>query len=96
MLQYWHEGNYEAFYEAVITEDTALDDLGTEQPALLKEFDDKFFTQRDNKMADYIDNLLKTEGSNTYFVVVGTAYFISEYSVIDRLKEKGYKVDSLK
>ncbi len=62
----------------------------------MKEFEDKLFTQRDNKMADYIDNLLKTKGSNTYFVVVGTAHCISEYNVIDRLKEKGYNVDSLK
>ena len=96
MLQYWHEGNYEAFYEAVKAEDKAVDDLGIEQPALTKEFEDKLFTQRDNKMADYIDNLLKTEGSNTYFVVVGSAHYISEYSVIDRLKEKGYKVDFIK
>lgn len=93
MLKYWHDGNYEAFYDAMSAEDTVSAELSAEQQECMKEYEDKLFTQRDNKMAEYIDNLLKAEGSNTFFVVVGTAHYISDYSVIDRLEEKGYSVD---
>ncbi len=53
-------------------------------------------TKRDIGMAAYIDMLLKGEGSTTYFVVVGSGHFISAYSVLDILKEKGYEITQIK
>jgi len=52
--------------------------------------------QRDDNMAAYIDNLLKTEGNNTYFVVLGSLHYISDNSVIDRLVKAGYTIEQIK
>ena len=47
-------------------------------------------------MAQYIDQLLKAEGNNTYLVVLGAAHFVSDYDVIDRLEKAGYVVEQIK
>jgi uncharacterized protein YbaP (TraB family) len=47
-------------------------------------------------MAEYIDTLLNMEGSTTYFVIVGSSHYISEYSVLDILEEKGYEITQIK
>jgi uncharacterized protein YbaP (TraB family) len=70
--------------------------MSDEIKAYAKEYDEKFLIQRDDAMADYIDNLLKSEGNNTYFVIVGAAHYISDYSVIDRLEDKGYEITQIK
>jgi len=38
-------------------------------------------------MAHIIDDLLKSEGSTTYFIMVGAGHYISDYSVLEILKE---------
>jgi len=63
---------------------------------LLEEYYYKVFTERDRKMAEKIDRFLKGEGNTTYFVVVGSGHYISDYSVIDILKEKGYEINQIK
>jgi len=47
-------------------------------------------------MADNIESLLKTEGSSTYFVVVGAAHYIGDNSVINILEDKGYVITRMK
>jgi uncharacterized protein YbaP (TraB family) len=99
VLELWKDGNAEAFKE-LTSPDEELPEFNvnyTEQEKELNaEFNDKLMTQRDKHMADYIDDLLKSEGSSTYFVVVGSGHFISDYSVLDILKEKGYEISQIK
>lgn len=97
-LELWHEGDVETFLANNTSEDEypELSASDLKEVELLEEFNDKLLTQRDKGMADYIDNLLKAEGSNTYFVIVGSAHYISDHSVIDMLKEKGYEITQIK
>lgn len=99
MLELWHKGDIESFLKSN-TIDSEYDDLFTEEDKetieLLKEFNQKLFKQRDEGMANYIDNLLKGEGTHTYFIIVGSGHYVSDYSVLDRLKEKGYQITQIK
>jgi uncharacterized protein YbaP (TraB family) len=99
MLQLWKDGDTETFaeYSSFDNEYPELSDAeSTEEIALIKEFKDKLLTQRDKGMADFIDNLLKSEGSHTYFVIVGSGHYISDYDVLDILTEKGYQITQIK
>lgn len=98
MLEYWHDGDVEAFLKTYNSDNEDIDELQISdvEKRLLKEYQYKLMTQRDQGMADYIDKLLKSEGSNTYFVVVGSAHYVSDYSVLDILKEKGYTLEQVK
>jgi uncharacterized protein YbaP (TraB family) len=100
MLEYWKDGDTEEFKKLTAPEDEFPelyeDDVTEQEKELNAEFNDKLITQRDKHMADYIDDLLKSEGSSTYFVVVGSGHFISDYSVLDILKEKGYEISQIK
>jgi len=100
MLEYWSDGDAEAFKKFTSPEfeypELYEEDVTPEEKALIEEFQDKLMTKRDKGMAEYIDNLLKSEGSNTYFVIVGSGHYISNYSVLDVLKEKGYEINQVK
>ena len=100
ILYYWHEGDVEGFMENVaplLTVSEFSDDAeNADILPLIEEFIAKFITERDRGMADKIDGLLKAEGGLTYFIVVGSGHYISDYSVIDILKEKGYEVNQIK
>lgn len=98
-LDYWKNGNVEAMSK-VLSEENDLPELSGEDAKLYedlgKEYKEKMLTTRDLGMADTIDKLLKSEGSATYFVVVGAFHYISDYSVLDILKEKGYTITQIK
>lgn len=104
MLDYWHKGDVEGFMKDVapvlltseILDTTELSDEDKDLIALFEEYYTKLFKERDKNMAEKIDGFLKGEGSKTYFVVVGSGHYISDYSVIDILKEKGYEVNQIK
>jgi uncharacterized protein YbaP (TraB family) len=100
ILDLWHEGDTESYkkftsMEYEYPELYDKDELAAEQ-ALVDEFVDKLITQRDKRMAEYIETLLTMEGSTTYFVIVGSSHYISEYSVLDILEEKGYEITQIK
>ncbi len=100
MLELWRKGDVETFQflNTVQTDFSELQNqnVSEETVKLLKEFDDKLIKQRDKKMAEYIDDLLKSEEKSTTFVVVGSGHYISDYSVLDILKEKGYQINQIK
>lgn len=100
MLNLWREGDADSFKKYASFEyeyqDILADETTVEEKNLLKELQDKIFTQRDKKMAEYIDGLLKAEGGYTYFVIVGSGHYVSDYSVLDILKEKGYEINQIK
>ncbi|CRH60318.1 TraB family [Chlamydia trachomatis] len=43
-------------------------------------------------MAQKIDAMLKKDGKNTYFILVGSAHLVPENSVTGILKNMGYEV----
>ncbi len=98
-LDYWRNGDVEAMGK-VMSDETDLPEISEEDAKLYedlgKEYKEKLLTTRDLGMADTIDKLLKGEGSTTYFVVVGAFHYISDYSVLDILKEKGYTITRIK
>lgn len=99
MLQLWSEGDIDTF-EKLNSFDDAYPELSdaesAKEKALIDEFKEKLLTQRDMGMVDFIDKLLKSEGSHTYFVIVGSAHYISDHDVIDMLIEKGYQITQIK
>jgi uncharacterized protein YbaP (TraB family) len=97
-LDLWQAGDVEKFKNLVTAQDDQSMDIGLSgtEKAYMDEYNNKLVKQRDKGMAEYIDNLLKAEGNNTYFVIVGSAHYISDYSVLDILKDKGYEITQIK
>ena len=98
LFEAWKTGDIEGFKALTASdeEDAFAGELTDEVKVYQEEYEKIFMTQRDDSMAAYIDNLLKTEGSNTYFAVLGALHYISDYSVLDRLKKMGYEVTQVK
>lgn len=100
-LEYWHNGDIEAFKKSVDLKEEILGDTfnHVDNPNI-KSYTDEYYTglltTRDKGMADYIDKLLKADTNKNYFVVVGSLHYLSDYSVLDILKEKGYVVTQVK
>lgn len=97
-LDWWHDGDVESFKRYYVGEDmpVEVEELDAATQKLMEEYRYKFLTQRDEHMAEYIDDLLKSEGEGTYFVVVGALHYVSDYSVLDILKEMGYEINQIK
>jgi len=98
LLNLWKIGDAETFGQVYGVDYEAIKNstISQVEKELIEEYIDKLIRKRDIGMADYIDNLLNAEGNNTYFVVVGSGHYISDYSVIDILIEKGYTVNQIK
>lgn len=100
MLALWRKGEEKDFekYSSFEYEyqDTLEDASSAKEKEFLAEMKEKMFTIRDAGMADYIDGLLKGKDSKTYFVVVGSAHYVSNYDVIDILTKKGYEITQIK
>lgn len=93
----WKAGDVEALATlSAAGSSSELGDVPQEQAALAEEYTAKFMIQRDDGMAQYIDQLLKAEGNNTYLVVLGAGHFVSDYDIIDRLEKAGYVVEQIK
>ena len=52
--------------------------------------------QRDKNMAKKIVELLQGEEEKTYFIVVGAAHFVVDGTILDNLRDMGYKVEKVK
>jgi uncharacterized protein YbaP (TraB family) len=100
MLELWRKGDAEKFKEYTTFEyeyQDMLENGSTEtEKKLIAEFHDKLFIQRNKTMADYIEGLLKAEGSKTYFVIVGSGHYLGNDSVLDILEGKGYTITQIK
>jgi len=97
MFESWKRGDVEAFEQ--LSQEDLLKELA-EEIEELKPLADEYYTklqyQRDDEMAAYIEQLLKSEGNGKYFVVLGSLHYISEYDIIDRLEEAGYTIEQIK
>lgn len=99
-LDNWHDGDIDSFKKNYTMEDEFGDNFGAATDPKTKAYMDEYYeallTHRDKGMADYIDNLLQKEDGKTYFVVVGSLHYLSDYSVLDMLTEKGYTITQIK
>ena len=57
-----------------------------------QKFNEALLSERDKNMAKKIDAMLKEDGENTYFILVGAAHLVPENSVTGILKNMGYEV----
>lgn len=57
-----------------------------------EKFNEAILDERDEGMAKKIDAMLKKDGKNTYFILIGSAHLVPENSVTGILKNMGYKV----
>ena len=88
-MDYWSTGNLEAFEKE---SEEGLKNADWNQ-ALIDEYQEKLLYERNEKMADKIDALLKQNDGKTYFITVGLGHFVGEKSIVELLEKMGYEVD---
>lgn len=66
--------------------------LSQEGDEASEKFNEALLKERDKGMAKKIDTMLKKDGKNTYFILVGSAHLVPDNSVTGILKNMGYKV----
>ncbi|MDU1954984.1 MAG: TraB/GumN family protein [Peptoniphilus lacydonensis] len=66
--------------------------LSTNGDKAAEKFNEALLSDRDKNMAKKIDTLLKEDGKNTYFILIGSAHLVPENSVTGILKSMGYNV----
>jgi len=86
MLDAWSTGNAELMNTA--TRQKMLDFCKT-MPGM-EEYYDKMFFQRDIKIVEKLDKILKSNDGKTYFVVVGAGHLIGKDGLLQLLKDRGY------
>lgn len=91
----WKSGDINTLRSLVEDEgsDSESEVLPEELEADYEKYYAAMYTDRQKKMADYIQNKLKTGGKT--FVVVGALHYAAPPSILDILAENGYTVETL-
>ncbi|MCT8138121.1 TraB/GumN family protein [Anaerobacillus sp. CMMVII] len=84
LMSLWTSGDIQALSKLRILEGEQSQDFLEYFYALTDE--------RDLKMTEKIEDFLKNESSETYFVVVGALHLVGENSIVDLLQSRGYDV----
>lgn len=66
-----------------------------EIPESIKEFNDKFWNERNINMAEKVKGFANDESGKTYFVVFGAGHLTGDTGVIKTLESQGYKVEQI-
>lgn len=82
MLSAWEVGN----------KNKMISLLSSDGDEASEKFNEALLSERDKNMAKKIDAMLKEDGENTYFILVGAAHLVPENSVTGILKNMGYEV----
>jgi len=82
----WKNGNDEAYAE---NRKKQIEKAETES---LREFQIAFTHERDEYMAQQIEELLIDDTGHNYFIAVGSLHLAGENSIVDYLDDKGYEV----
>lgn len=83
----WIKGDIDSLSE--------LREIDDDEPADLLDFHYALTDERDKEMAEKIDQFLRSEKGETYFVVVGALHLVGENSIVDLLRSKGYEVNEV-
>lgn len=82
MLDLWQQGDRESMKAM----------LSTKGDEASEKFNQALLSNRDKDMAKKIDSLLKKDGKNTYFILIGSAHLVPENSVTGILRDMGYEI----
>lgn len=89
--EWWKAGDAQAFaasYTSGLSKEAA--------PELAAEYHQKLMTGRNIRMAEKLDELLQSDGPDSYFVTVGLMHLVlPEDSIIAHLKQMGYTVEQI-
>ncbi len=61
-----------------------------------QKFVEKGLVERNHRMAERIDKLLKEHDGQSHFIAVGTAHYFEDHGILALMKERGYKIKRLK
>lgn len=92
-LNQWKDGDIKGFSESYVPQKQAVDE---EHPEEIKEYNKAFFTDRDKKMSEKVEQWLKQSGNHTTFVVAGSGHFVGDTGIVALLQAKGYQVTQIK
>lgn len=84
MISAWRCGDLKTLQKIL------FEDLDSNVLDNVMEIYEKFFFERNRKMADKIKTYLQKEGD--YFVVVGAGHLVGDRSVVDLLQAEGYQI----
>ena len=87
----WGSGDIEAL--KALAEEEEGEELTPQIKEYYEKYYDMMYTARQRKMADYVENKLKSGGKT--FVVVGAMHYAAPPSILDNLAEDGYTVETL-
>ena len=96
MQEEWKEGDVETLNDIfVVSVNEETKKLPEDKQKLEEEYNKALIDDRDQIMADSIDEALQSKEGKTYFIIAGLAHFVSDTGVLTRLEEKGYKVERI-
>jgi uncharacterized protein YbaP (TraB family) len=84
LISAWKSGDAQGIQSLIASE---------EQEKGMSPIYEKILYERNRKMADKVEGLLRT--GQTAFVVVGAGHLVGEKGIIDILRKRGYEVDQL-
>lgn len=97
MQEEWKEGDTETLKDIfIVSVNEETKKLPEDKQKLEEEYNKALVDDRDQIMADSIDEALQSKEGKTYFIIAGLAHFISDTGVLTRLEEKGYKIERIK
>jgi len=85
----WQAGNADFF---AAERRSALEKAETQS---LQAFHEAMYDERDAAMAAQIEEWLNDDSGRTYFVVAGALHLAGENSIVDNLRDKGYRVSEV-
>ncbi|HEX3027742.1 MAG TPA: TraB/GumN family protein [Clostridia bacterium] len=86
MLAAWKNGDLNEIQGVENSED---------EPESIKEFNDKFWNERNLNMAEKVKGFANDKSGKTYFVVFGAGHLTGDTGVIKTLESQGYKVEQI-
>ncbi len=91
LLKSWCEGDEATLL--IYLEEENSESPDPEMQKLLEEFNTAMETDRNIAMADYAENILKSE--DKVFICVGMAHILGEGAMVDLLQQRGYTVEAV-
>jgi hypothetical protein len=94
LITAWQCADKEALSATLLDGLAAAEEPGPDEQNAMDAIYRTLFTDRNLRMADGIENFIRT-GSGSWFVVVGSAHLLGEGSVVDLLQQRGYQVNPI-
>jgi len=93
MMDLWASGDEETF-EEYLRMDVETEGATAEEIALAEEFIKAMYTDRNQNMADFAEDALKS--GDEVFICVGAAHVVGDDGMVGIMTERGYTVERVK